>query len=198
MRVVQGVTALGTAHDVFPSIARVGKEGNLAGGLRLPPHLLSRAQTLCLLPLCSSSPPSSRFKPPCAKMASNLPASHLRSNNDLMWVRRLLGWQATEYDGRIWGRTILFVDLQHDEIVLSSSYVLAGLALPMSSFFLILLENYGLQLHHLSPHSLVLVAIFVHLCEMHVGMWPSVRLFLLFFTLRASGRCPNHLGAYYF
>jgi hypothetical protein len=40
------------------------------------------------------------------------------------------------------------------------------LHLSVSSFFFTLLENYGLWLHHLMPHSLTLVAIFVHFCFM--------------------------------
>jgi hypothetical protein len=48
---------------------------------------------------------------------------------------------------------------------------------PLSSFFLVLLEHYVLHLQHLSPHSMTLVAIFVHFCEMFVGVRPSVRLF---------------------
>jgi hypothetical protein len=53
----------------------------------------------------------------------------------------------------------------------------------MSSFFLTLLENYSLQLHHLTPHAIASVVIFVHLREMYVGVWSLVRLFRLFFTL---------------
>jgi hypothetical protein len=48
-------------------------------------------------------------------------------------------------------------------------YALTGLVPPLSSFFLTLLEYYGLQLQHLSPNSIALVAIFVQLCEMYVG-----------------------------
>jgi hypothetical protein len=44
-------------------------------------------------------------------------------------------------------------------------------------------ENYGLQLHHLKLHALALVAIFVHLYEMYVGVRPSMHLFQLSFTL---------------
>jgi hypothetical protein len=72
-----------------------------------------------------------------------------------------------------------------------------GFALLVSSFHM-LLENYGLQLHHLTPHTLALVAIFIHLCEMYVGVQTLMRLFRLFFSLRSFGRSPNHLGAYYF
>jgi hypothetical protein len=115
-----------------------------------------------------------------------------------MWVRRLLGWQTTEYDGRIWCIAVPLTNLQHGEIVLFASYALAGLALPVSSFFLTLPENYNLHLHHLTSHAIALVAIFAHLCEMYVGVRLSVHLFRLFFTLQASERSQTHLGAYYF
>jgi hypothetical protein len=54
------------------------------------------------------------------------------------------------------------------EFIFFTSYALSGLVLSFSSFTL--LEIYGLQLHHLSPHSITLVAIFVHLYEMYVGV----------------------------
>jgi hypothetical protein len=56
------------------------------------------------------------------------------------------------------------------------AYALAGLVPPLSSF-LTLLEYYGLQLQHLSPNFIALVAIFIHLYEIYVGVRPSVRLF---------------------
>jgi hypothetical protein len=63
--------------------------------------------------------------------------------------------------------------------------VLARLTLLASSFFLM-------------PHAITLVAIFTHLCKMYVGVQLLVRLFQLFFMLRASGRSQTHMGAYYF
>jgi hypothetical protein len=65
-----------------------------------------------------------------------------------------------------------------------SLYALAGLVPPLSSFFQVMLEHYGLQLQHLSPHSITLVAIFAHFCEMFMGVRPSVRLFQCFHVLR--------------
>jgi hypothetical protein len=115
-----------------------------------------------------------------------------------MQVRWLLGWRAAEYDGWIRRGTIPLTDLQPGEMDLFTSYALAGFVLPTSSFFLTLLETYGLQLHHLTPYALALVVVFIHLCEMYVGMRPSVRLFRLFFTLRTTGRSLGHLGGYYF
>jgi hypothetical protein len=79
-----------------------------------------------------------------------------------------------------------------------SAYALAGLVLPLSNFFLVLLEHYGLQLQHRSPHSITLVAIFAHLCEMFVGVRSSVRLFQWFHVLHPVNRQPPRLGGYYF
>jgi hypothetical protein len=59
-----------------------------------------------------------------------------------------------------------------------------------------LLEFYRLQ--HLSPNSITLVAIFVHLCEMFVGVWPSVRLFRRFVVMKAASQRPPLIGGYYF
>jgi hypothetical protein len=95
-------------------------------------------------------------------------------------------------------RSILLTDLQPDEFVFFASYALAGHTFPASSFLFTLLENYGLQLQHLSLHSFTLVAIFIHFYEMFICVRPSVRLFQHFHVLQSSGRSPTHLGAYYF
>jgi hypothetical protein len=67
-------------------------------------------------------------------------------------------------------------NMRPGDFVFFAAYALAGLVPPLSSF-LTLLEYYGLQLQHLSPNSIALAAIFVHLCGMHVGVRLSVRLF---------------------
>ena len=78
------------------------------------------------------------------------------------------------------------------------SHISTGLGLPISSFFLLLLEDFGLQLQHLTLHSILLTAIFVHLCEMFVGVRPCVLLFRHFFVLVKSGKGKDEVGAYYF
>jgi hypothetical protein len=88
--------------------------------------------------------------------------------------------------------------LDPGEFVLFVSHVSAGLAPPISTFFLLLLEEYGLQLQHLSPHSILQVAIFVHLCEMFVGVRPCTSLFRHFFVLAPSGKSKDEVGTYYF
>jgi hypothetical protein len=82
--------------------------------------------------------------------------------------------------------------------VLFVSYISCGLALPISPFFMLLLEEFGLQLQHLIPHSILQAAIFAHLCEMFVGVAPCTSLFRHFFVLVKSGKAKDHLGAYYF
>jgi hypothetical protein len=89
-------------------------------------------------------------------------------------------------------------DLVAGEFVLFVSYLSCGLALPISPFFLLLLEEFRLQLQHLTPHSILQVAIFVHLCEMFVGVAACTSLFRQFFVLVRSGKGKDHLGAYYF
>ena len=78
------------------------------------------------------------------------------------------------------------------------SHISTSVGLSISSFFLQLLEAFGLQLQHLTPHSILLTSIFVHLCEMFVGVWPCVILFHHFFVLVKSGKSKDEVGAYYF
>ncbi|WP_428610730.1 hypothetical protein, partial [Sedimenticola sp.] len=78
------------------------------------------------------------------------------------------------------------------------AYALAGLVPPLSSFFLKLLEYYGLQLHHVSPNSITLMAIIIHFYEMFVGVRPSVWLFWHFFVMKAARLHPPLIDGYYF
>jgi dolichol kinase len=84
------------------------------------------------------------------------------------------------------------------EFVLFNSYITCGLVPPISSFFLQLLEEFGLQLHHLTPHSVLLVAVFAHFIEMFVGVCPCAAIFKHFYALVGSGRSKREIGAYYF
>jgi hypothetical protein len=68
-----------------------------------------------------------------------------------------------------------------------------GVLLPLH-----IAEFYGLQLQYLSPHSLILVVIFIHLCKMFISVRPSVTLFQMFHVLRWSKNASSLIGAYYF
>jgi hypothetical protein len=84
------------------------------------------------------------------------------------------------------------------DFVFFSAYALAGLVPSLSSFFLTLLEYYGLQLQHLSPNSITLVAIFVHFCEIFMGVRPLMRFFQRFFIMKVVSQHPLLIGGYYF
>jgi hypothetical protein len=79
-----------------------------------------------------------------------------------------------------------------------SPIFLCGLALPISPFFMLLLEDFGLQLQHLTSHSILQAAIFAHLCEMFVGVVSCTSLFRHFFVLVKFGKAKDHLVPYCF
>jgi hypothetical protein len=183
-----------TKHRIsrFP-IARVDKgDGIHRIDLRFPHVHLS-----CLLFLAvERSTSSSRPPPPPTVMVSDLPPSHYQSENDLRVLRKVIGWQSSGYDSKM--RRGMMSLAHPSDFVYFSSYALVGLVPPLSTFFLVLLEHYELQLQHLSPHSIMLVAIFSHFCEMFVCVQPLVHLFLCFHVLRPVNKQPPRLGGYYF
>ena len=133
-----------------------------------------------------------------SKMTSLVHPRRFQTEAELNVVRRLLGWSPREIAWGIRAGSVPLRDLRTGEFVLFVSHISTGVGLPISSFFLLLLEDFGLQLQHLTPHSILLVATFAHLCEMFVGVRPCVALFRQFFILVKSGRSKGELGAYYF
>jgi hypothetical protein len=77
------------------------------------------------------------------------------------------------------------------------SFAMAGLVPPFSSFFMDILEFYDLQMAHLTPNAIMTLAIFAHLCEMFIGVRPSLRLFQWFFTVQPVSP-PTVVGGCYF
>jgi hypothetical protein len=131
-------------------------------------------------------------------MASLGHPDRFQSEEALNLVCGLLGWSAPGITRRIRAGAAPLGDLAAGEFMLFTSYISCGLALPISPFFLLLLEEFGLQLQHLTPHSILQAAIFIHLCEMFVGVAPCTSLFRYFFVLVKSGKTRDHIGAYYF
>jgi hypothetical protein len=108
-----------------------------------------------------------------------------------------MGWQAPGLASKMKNGVASLANMRSGDFIFFAVYALAGLVPPLSSF-LTPLEYYGLQLLHLSPNSIALVAIYVHLYEMYVGVQPSVRLFRCFFVLKATSLRPLLIGGYYF
>nr|ABA94863.1 retrotransposon protein, putative, unclassified [Oryza sativa Japonica Group] len=76
-------------------------------------------------------------------------------------------------------------------------FAMAGLVPPFSSFFMDVLEFFDLQMAHLTPNAVMTLAIFAHLCEMFIGVRPSLRLFRWFFTVQSVSP-PSVVGGCYF
>ena len=70
------------------------------------------------------------------------------------------------------------------ESVIFLPHVLWGLGFPISDFFRGLLHHWGVQVHHLTPNSILHILIFVHLCEAFLGIEPHFDLFQYFFHLK--------------
>ena len=65
---------------------------------------------------------------------------------------------------------------EEGERVVFRSHLMRGLGLPASSFFRSFLEFHGLQPHHLTPNTMVLLAAFATLCEGFLGVLPTIQL----------------------
>jgi hypothetical protein len=70
--------------------------------------------------------------------------------------------------------------------VMFLAFLLRGLSLPAHEFLCGLLFVYGVQLHQLTPNSLLHIACFVTLCESFLGIEPHFLLWRSIFRL-----CPN-------
>jgi hypothetical protein len=71
--------------------------------------------------------------------------------------------------------------------VMFLAFLLCGLSLPAHEFLRGLLFVYGVQLHQLTPNSLLHIACFVTLCEAFLGIDPHWILWKYLFHLRPSG-----------
>jgi hypothetical protein len=130
-------------------------------------------------------------------MAAELPPSRFKTMGPLASLRRLMGWQAPGLTCKVKSGAASLANIRPGDFVFFAAYALAGLV-PSPSSFLMLLEYYELQLQHLSPNSIALVAIFIDLYEMYVRVRPSMRLFRCFFVLKAASTRPSLIGGHYF
>jgi hypothetical protein len=73
---------------------------------------------------------------------------------------------------RIWRGVTVPTEDTH-EAVIFMSFLIRGLALPVSPFFRGLLDFYSLNLIHLNPNYVLQIVVFVHLCEAFLGILPQ-------------------------
>lgn len=72
---------------------------------------------------------------------------------------------------------------EDSEIVLFTSFLEHGLSLPASDFLQDLQYYYGIQIHHLTPQSVLHIAMFVHFCKTFLGIEPHFEFFWSLYTL---------------
>jgi hypothetical protein len=75
--------------------------------------------------------------------------------------------------------------------VMFLAFLLHGLSLPAHEFLCGLLYVYGVQLHQLTPNSVLYIACFVTLCESFLGIEPYFLLWRSIFRLRPSVSLSN-------
>jgi hypothetical protein len=75
--------------------------------------------------------------------------------------------------------------------VMFLSFLFCGLSLPAHEFLCGLLFVYGVQLHQLTPNSILHIACFVTLCESFLGIEPHFLLWRSIFRLRPNIALSN-------
>jgi hypothetical protein len=74
--------------------------------------------------------------------------------------------------------------LNPGEIVLFLSFVHASLCLSISPFLYRFLHYFDISLNNLTPNGVLHLYIFVHFCEVFLGIFPSITLFWYLFCLK--------------
>src|SRR3954462_3749640 len=70
------------------------------------------------------------------------------------------------------------------EKVYLKAQLVRGVSLPISNFFLSVLNHYRVQIENLSPNSILVLSNYAPLCEGYLGIRPRLDLFVYFFTVK--------------
>src|SRR3954469_1020705 len=88
---------------------------------------------------------------------------------------------------------------EEGERLVFRSHLMRGLGLPASGFFRSFLDFHGLQPHHLTPNTVVLLAAFTALCKGFLGVLPTIELWGEFFHSKLGTHVagvPAQCGAF--
>jgi hypothetical protein len=77
-------------------------------------------------------------------MVAELPPLWFKTTGSLASLRRLMGWQAPGLTPKLKHGTASLANMRSGDFVFFATNALVGLVPPLSSFFLTLLEYYGL------------------------------------------------------
>jgi hypothetical protein len=93
--------------------------------------------------------------------------------------RELAGWRLPVGDS--------YPDPQPGEIVVLEDFFKQGFGVPVHPFLQGLCLYYEIRICNLHPNSILLVVVFIHLCEAYGGIQPHFDLFRYLFCLRKKG-----------
>ena len=102
-------------------------------------------------------------------------------NMGLLQSQAVIQWRAGEGEHYPFEGTL--------ETVVFRDFVERVLALPVSEFFYALLQFWGIQLHHLTPQSILHLSIFTHFCEAFFGILPPFPSFSTFLHPCTRSKC---------
>jgi hypothetical protein len=74
------------------------------------------------------------------------------------------------------------------ETVVFLVHIERGFGVPAGDFLRGLLHFYRIELVHLAPNSITIIATFIHLCEAYLGIAPHFHLWRHFFELKKMGK----------
>jgi hypothetical protein len=75
-----------------------------------------------------------------------------------------------------------------DEIVIFLVHIERGFGVPADDFLHGVLHFYRIELVHLVPNSITIIATIIHLCEAYLSIAPHFHLWRHFFELKKMGR----------
>ena len=104
-------------------------------------------------------------------------------NLGLLQTQGVIQWRAGEGEDYPMEGTL--------ETVVFHDFVERGLALPVSEFLYALLQFWGIQLHHLTPQSILHLSIFTHFCEASLESFPTSIFFNIYSPLYPFQMLPN-------
>jgi hypothetical protein len=97
----------------------------------------------------------------------------LRPKSQVAW--RLAAGEAFPTEGT--GETVVFI-----------AHIERGFGVPAGDFLCGLLQFCRIELVHLAPNSITIIATFIHLCEAFLGIAPHFHLWRHFFELKKTGK----------
>jgi hypothetical protein len=83
------------------------------------------------------------------------------------------------------------MEKSEDEIPMFACFAERGLVLPASDFFKGLMGYYGIEYLNLNPNGIFHTAVFIHLCEVFLGIKPHWILFRKFFWAKRQLSASN-------